>query len=97
MRLAGKRAVITGGGRGIGAAIARAFVREGARVCINTPEPVSSCEALIEELNTVTTRGSEMAFAYQADVRDEAQIRAMFETAARVMNGVDILINNAGV
>jgi NAD(P)-dependent dehydrogenase (short-subunit alcohol dehydrogenase family) len=78
MRLSGKRAVITRGAKGIGAAIVRVFVREGARVCINTLEPVSSCDALIEELKALSASGGD-AFACRADVRNETQISAMLK------------------
>ena len=77
-----KTALVTGGSRGIGAAVCRALAREGYRVFINynTTDP----KALAEEIGGT---------AVKCDVRDSAQVRGMFEK----IGSVDVLVNNAGI
>lgn len=87
-RLSGKRAVITGADRGIGASIARQLVLNGASVCLNIFGSVDECKELVEELG---------ASVFQADVRDVDAISGLFVYAERQLGGIDILVNNAGV
>jgi NAD(P)-dependent dehydrogenase (short-subunit alcohol dehydrogenase family) len=82
-RLAGKRAIVTGAGRGIGAAIAAAFVREGAVVVVAERNPATGA-ATADELG---------ARFIATDVTDPVSVAAMAEAAGPV----DILVNNAGV
>ena len=89
-RLSGRRALITGANRGIGAAIVRRFVRSGARVAINYFEDEESAKALVHEL------GPDIAGAVKADLRHEEQIGSMFKEAVHFLGGLDILVNNAG-
>jgi NAD(P)-dependent dehydrogenase (short-subunit alcohol dehydrogenase family) len=82
-RLAGKRAIVTGAGRGIGAAIAAAFVREGAAVVVAERDPATGA-ATAAELG---------ARFIATDVTDPASVAAMVQAAGPA----DILVNNAGV
>jgi NAD(P)-dependent dehydrogenase (short-subunit alcohol dehydrogenase family) len=90
MQLENKVAVITGAGQGLGRAIARAFVAEGAKVVIAELEPARG-QAVAEAL------GAENAFFQQADVRDAMSVRAMVNAAVDRWERVDILVNNAGL
>lgn len=91
MRLDGKRAVVTGGGRGIGAAVARALAEEGAAVLV--------CSRSSEEIEAVAaeiTGAGHRASAVPCDVSDTAQVERLAEAAMESLGGVDILVNNAG-
>lgn len=90
MRLQGRVAVVTGGGSGIGRAIALRFAEEGARVVVNDVRKDAA-----EQVASVL-RGGE-GLAIQADVSDSAQVRAMFEEVERVVGRLDVLVNNAGI
>jgi 3-oxoacyl-[acyl-carrier protein] reductase len=89
MRLRGRIALVTGGGSGIGRAIALRFAQEGARVVVNDLRK----DAAEQVAGAVGSTG----LAIPADVSDSAQVRAMFEKVERAMGGLDILVNNAGV
>ena len=91
MTLAGKAALITGGGRGIGRAIALAFAREGADVCV-TARSENEITAVATEIQEMGRRG----IAETADIADRAQVEAMVEAAATQLGRIDILVNNAG-
>ena len=93
-RLKGKIALISGGARGQGAAEARIFVREGAKVVIGDVLDRESA-ALAEEINRKA--GSKAAVAVHLDVTRAADWRSAIETADRDFGGLDILINNAGI
>ncbi len=91
-RLAGRAALITGGSRGIGAAIAKAFAREGARVAFTYHTRQDAAREVVSAIEAV---GGE-AIAIQADAADEADARrAVDETVARY-GRINILVNNAG-
>jgi meso-butanediol dehydrogenase/(S,S)-butanediol dehydrogenase/diacetyl reductase len=86
-----KVVVITGGSRGIGAAIARRFAAEGAAVVVAANEPaVEAVAAQIREAG-----GS--AHPVIVDVTDKASVTALYDEAERVFGGVDVSIQNAGV
>ena len=87
--LANKRVLITGGASGIGAATAARFLEEGARVCI-LDRDARACDAIRQQLPQISE-------AIIADVTDLMQVEAAFAAAVRVMDGVDVLINNAGI
>lgn len=91
-RLAGRGAVVTGGGRGIGAAAARTLAEAGAAVVVaaRTREEVEAVAADLRE------RGHEAAAAV-CDVTDEASVEALAETAAERLGPVDLLVTSAGV
>lgn len=88
-----KNVLITGGARGIGAAVAKALAGKGHRVFINYVNSVHVAEALAETINAA---GGE-AYAIQADVRDVAAIETMFDTIETGHGGVDILVSNANM
>jgi NAD(P)-dependent dehydrogenase (short-subunit alcohol dehydrogenase family) len=87
----GKRAIVTGGGRGIGRAIALAFAGQGADVTLaaRSREEIDSVAAEIRNLGR-------QAWALPTDMSDAGAARAMVDRAVEQMGGVDILVNNAG-
>lgn len=87
-RLQGKRAIVTGAGRGIGRAIAVAFLAEGASVLLVDVQP-----ALLADVEAHDGRASTLA----ADVADSESVVRMVAVAAERMGGIDILVNNAGI
>ncbi|QDE39639.1 SDR family oxidoreductase [Luteibacter pinisoli] len=92
-RLAGRRALVTGGDSGIGRAAAIAFAREGAHVVINyLPEEEADAREVIKlvEAEGVAAKG------IPGDLKDEAFCRSLVKQAAEVMGGLDILANVAG-
>jgi len=91
--LAGKVALVTGGGRGIGRACCQALARLGATVIINYRRSREAAEGLEKEI--VGEGGG--ARAYQADVSEPAAVDAMFSFIAQEYRRLDILVNNAGI
>jgi meso-butanediol dehydrogenase / (S,S)-butanediol dehydrogenase / diacetyl reductase len=87
--LKNKCVLITGGASGIGAATAARFLDEGSRVCV-LDRDAAACERIKRELPT-------LGEAIIADVTDLMQVEAAFAEAIRLMDGVDVLINNAGI
>jgi 3-oxoacyl-[acyl-carrier protein] reductase len=92
-RFAGKRALVTGGSRGIGAAIARRLAAEGAAVVVNYVANEASANALVDDLRTNGTEAS----AFRADVSDPRQTRDLVQRVAESLGGLDILASSAGV
>jgi 3-oxoacyl-[acyl-carrier protein] reductase len=90
VRLRDRIALVTGGGSGIGRAIARRFAEEGARVVVNDVRQ-DAAEQVARELS------GGQGLAIRADVSDSAQVRGMFAQVERVMGGLDVLVNNAGI
>ena len=93
MDLKGKTAIVTGGTRGIGRAIVEVLVLAGVDVCV-TARKRSEIDAAIVDL-AGPGRGRLTGIA--ADVRDCAQVKAVFERAVSEFGGLDILVNNAGI
>lgn len=85
--------LITGAGRGIGAATARLLARQGCTVVVNYARDTASAQALVQELQGLGAK----AEAIQADVSDEAQVMAMFARIDQAYGRIDALVNNAGV
>ena len=87
--LKGKRVLITGGASGIGAATAARFLEEGSAICVldrDAKANANICQHLPGLVGTL-----------DADVSDLKQVQAAFDDAVRIMGGVDVLINNAGI
>ncbi|MFP5262605.1 MAG: SDR family NAD(P)-dependent oxidoreductase [Blastocatellia bacterium] len=92
MKLDKKVSIVTGGGRGIGRAIALRFASEGAAVVV-AGTTAASIEAVAQEIRG---RGGR-SLAVSADVSDEAQVARMVAGAIDEFGGIDILVNNAGI
>ena len=88
MKLEGKRALVTGGGSGIGRAIALLFAEEGAKVAVND---------LNSETAQKTVAEIGAGLALPADVGDPDSVRSMFGEITSAFGGLDILVNNAGI
>ena len=91
MRLAGKIALVTGGGRGIGRAIALALAREGADVAVSA-RTAAEIERVAAEIEALGRQG----FAVPCDVTRAAQVRSMVEAVCGRLGRIDVLVNNAG-
>ena len=92
MKLAGKVAIVTGGGRGIGRAIALAFAAEGAAVSV-----AATGRAGLEETAATITASGGRALALTADVSDEAAVARMVADTVAKFGRLDILVNNSGI
>jgi NAD(P)-dependent dehydrogenase (short-subunit alcohol dehydrogenase family) len=90
--LANKVAVITGGSRGLGRAMAIALRRPRAQIAL-----VARDVAALEESARLVAEAGSTARCFAADVTDETQVAAMAEAVLGAFGGVDILINNAGI
>jgi NAD(P)-dependent dehydrogenase (short-subunit alcohol dehydrogenase family) len=88
-RLDGRRAIVTGGGAGIGRAIALRFAQEGARVVVADVDEAAA-EAVAAELG-------DAALARQVDVSRSAAVEALVGGAVEDLGGLDVMVNNAGV
>src|SRR6185369_16323915 len=92
-RLEGKTAIVTGGSRGIGRAIAVRLAREGAAVAVNYRAQAAAAEQVASEIRA---QGGE-AVAVQADVADRAAAERLAAETLERFGRIDILVNNAGV
>ncbi|MDX1478231.1 MAG: SDR family oxidoreductase [Saprospiraceae bacterium] len=90
-RFTGTRVLVTGGGRGIGRAIAQAFAREGALVAINYRSNDAEAEACLKSL-----KGTGHV-ALKTDIGQPGGALALVEQAIGQLNGIDVLVNNAGI
>jgi NAD(P)-dependent dehydrogenase (short-subunit alcohol dehydrogenase family) len=91
--LANKTAIVTGGTKGIGFAIARSLVAAGASVSISARNE-DEVKHTAAELNEI---GDGRCVGFVCDVRDEAQVRSFFANTVSALGGLDVLINNAGI
>jgi glucose 1-dehydrogenase len=91
-RLAGKAALVTGGARGIGKAIALRFAQEGADVCIIDKDLIEA-ERAADEVRRLRVR----AQALQADVSDRVAVELVVRETMEALGGIDLLVNNAGM
>src|ERR1700760_2762128 len=93
MTLAGKRALVTGASRGIGAAIAQALAAEGADVAITYEKSADQAAEVVKAIQSHGRRG----VAIQADSGDVSAVQASVARTVAELGGLDILVNNAGI
>jgi 3-oxoacyl-[acyl-carrier protein] reductase len=91
-KLEGKTAFITGGSRGIGAAIAKRLAADGANVAITYTQGASAAESVVKEAERLGVK----SLAIQADVRNSTAVKAAIDNTVSTFGGIDILVNNAG-
>lgn len=92
-RLAGKRALVTGGSRGIGAAIAMRLAREGANVALTYERSADKAAEIVKAIEALGRKGAAVA----ADSADPEAVKRSVDEAAKALGGLDILVNNAGI
>src|SRR5438034_10293111 len=91
-KLEGKIALITGGSRGIGAAIAKRLAADGANVAITYSKGADAASSVVKEIE----RGGGKAIAIQADAADAEAVKAAVEKTVAAFGRLDVLVNNAG-
>ena len=91
--LTGKSALVTGGSRGIGAAIVLRLAKEGASVAFTYSSSTEQASSLVEQI----AKNGGKALAIKADAADQAAVRAAVQQAAEHFGKIDILVNNAGI
>ncbi len=92
-KLAGKVAIVTGGSRGIGAAIAKALADDGADVAISYAASADKANAVVKALEA---KGVQAA-AFKADQADTGEVENLVESVVKKFGRLDVLVNNAGV
>ena len=92
MKLKGKTAIVTGGGRDIGAAVAKKLAAEGANVAINYFASSAGADKTADEINSSGGK----AFAMQGDLTNADAVKALVDRTVAEFGGVDVLVNNAG-
>jgi 3-oxoacyl-[acyl-carrier protein] reductase len=93
MLLQGKRALVTGASRGIGAAIAKTLAAEGADVAITYEKSADRANEVVSAIKALGRKG----VAIQADSADVSAVQSSIEKTVRELGGLDILVNNAGI
>ncbi len=93
MKLEGKKAIVTGGSRGIGKAITLMYAREGADVLVNYHSNDAAAKETVAEVEKLGRKGVAVA----ADVADYKSAQNMVDECVKQLGGVDIVVNNAGV
>jgi 3-oxoacyl-[acyl-carrier protein] reductase len=91
-KLEGKIALVTGGSRGIGAAIAKRLAADGANVAITYTKGADAAASVVKEIERVGRK----AIAIQADAADAEAVKAAIEKTVATFGGLDVLVNNAG-
>ena len=91
-QLEGKVALITGGSRGIGAAIAKRLAQDGANVAITYTKGADAAASVVKEIE----RAGRKAIAIQADAADPKAVKSAVEQTAKAFGQIDVLVNNAG-
>jgi 3-oxoacyl-[acyl-carrier protein] reductase len=91
-KLEGKNALVTGGSRGIGAAIAKRLAADGANVAITYTKGADAAASVVSEIEATGRR----AIAIQADAADADAVKSAVEKTVAAFGGVDVLVNNAG-
>ncbi|WP_339639160.1 3-oxoacyl-ACP reductase family protein [uncultured Sulfitobacter sp.] len=92
MKLAGRTAIITGGGRDIGAAVALKFAEEGANVAINYFASSKGADDVVAKIEAAGGK----AIAVQGDLNKQADVNDLVAKTLEAFGGIDILVNNAG-
>jgi NAD(P)-dependent dehydrogenase (short-subunit alcohol dehydrogenase family) len=93
VKLEGQVALVTGGSRSIGRAIALGLAREGANVAVNYSQHAEAAQGAVREIQALGRR----AIAVRGDTSRQAEVRAMVEEVTRALGPIDVLVNNAGV
>lgn len=93
MSLIGKRALVTGGSRGIGAAIAQALAANGADVAVTYQNSTKRAEGIVASIENMGRRG----FAIQADSADPDAVKRAVSETVETLGGLDILVNSAAI
>lgn len=93
MKLKGRKAVVTGGSRGIGRAIALLYAKEGADVLVNYHSNDTAAKKIVAEIEKLGRKGA----AVSADVASYKDAQNMVDECIKLLGGIDILVNNAGV
>src|SRR5277367_5301935 len=89
----GRTVIITGASRGIGAAVAERLAKDGFSVVVNYGGSEAEAAAVVNEIKSAGGR----AIAVKADVSKADEVSRMFEVAEKEFEGVDVLVNNAGI
>ncbi|WP_062228021.1 SDR family NAD(P)-dependent oxidoreductase [Aureimonas frigidaquae] len=95
--LTGRKAIVTGGSRGIGRALAQALAAHGADVAIVVRSTMAQAESLAKTLNEASPNGAGDSFAIKADVSDPDDVERMAAAVEARWGRADILVNNAGI
>ncbi len=85
--------LVTGGGRGIGAATCKHLAKQGYQVCVNYKDNATAAQQVVSDIN----HAGGMAMAVQADVSKETQVTALFNTIDQTLGGITHLVNNVGI
>ncbi|GAM64189.1 putative oxidoreductase [Vibrio ishigakensis] len=88
-----KIVLVTGGGRGIGAATAKLFASHGYSVCINYKSNSETAQKVVDEIESAGGR----CISVQADVSQESDVQRLFEAIDRELGTLSVLVNNAGI